>query len=232
MIRVVVVGDVRLYREGLVQALGATAGIQVVGTATHPDEALAVAGELRPDILLVDTAMPESLSLIQGLARDVATVRVVALALTENEAAVVEYAEAGIAGLVSKEGSLGDLIATIESTARGELLCSPRTAATLLRRLNALAAGHARMNARLTGREMQILHLVGDGLSNKEIATRLGVEVATVKNHVHNILEKLRVHRRGEAAAQLRAVGRRRDSDVQPMLADSGTSSARVRQTR
>jgi DNA-binding NarL/FixJ family response regulator len=210
MIRVVVAGDVRLYRDGLVQALDATGNFVVVGTAARPEEALTAASSMQPDILLLDTAMPQSLSLIEDIAREAPTVKVVAVAITEEEAAVLAYAEAGIAGLVSRDGSLDDLIATIASTARGELLCSPRTAGMLLRRLATLADGHTTLDARLTGRELQILRLVSDGLSNKEIAARVCLEVATVKNHVHNILEKLRVHRRGDAAAHLHAGGRLR----------------------
>jgi DNA-binding NarL/FixJ family response regulator len=92
---------------------------------------------------------------------------------------------------------------------RGEFLCSPGTAATLLRRVAALAAERhtADNGARLTPREQQVVRLIDEGLSNKEIARRLSIEVRTVKNHVHSILEKLQVRRRGEAAARMRAVG-------------------------
>jgi DNA-binding NarL/FixJ family response regulator len=106
------------------------------------------------------------------------------------------------------------LVATLESATRGEALFSPRMAASLLRRVAALAATQPSPSAqvRLTPRERDIMRLLDEGLSNKEIAQRLGIEVATVKNHVHNILEKLQVHRRGEAAAWSRVTQARRTS--------------------
>src|SRR5439155_827652 len=114
----------------------------------------------------------------------------------------------------AREASIDDLVTVIESVARGEAICSPRVAAGLLRRVAALAAGHGGdlPRAQLTNREREIVRLIDNGLSNKEIARALGIEVATVKNHVHNILEKLQVHRRGEAAARVRGTSRGRMS--------------------
>jgi DNA-binding NarL/FixJ family response regulator len=109
---------------------------------------------------------------------------------------------------------MDDLTATITSVSRDELLCSPRVAAALLRRVGALANGVRRPHATdgLTSRECEILGLIKEGLSNKEIAVRLHIEVATVKNHVHNLLEKLQVASRAEAASRLdaRPLARRR----------------------
>ena len=123
--------------------------------------------------------------------------------------------EAGVAGYVLPDGSLDDLIIAVESAVRGELYCPPRVSFTLLRRLGALAASlrddegkatHSPLRA-LTGREREILHLVDDGMTNKGIAGRLVIELATVKNHVHNILKKLHVHRRIDASAWYRRGG-------------------------
>jgi DNA-binding NarL/FixJ family response regulator len=133
----------------------------------------------------------------------------VALALPEAEADVIACAEAGASGYVPREGTLDDVEAVIESVARGEALCSPRIAATLLRRIAATAAERqpAPSEMRLTSREMEIIDLIDEGLSNKEIAQRLCIAVPTVKNHVHSILDKLHVHRRAEAVARLSARG-------------------------
>ena len=113
---------------------------------------------------------------------------------------------------------MDDLTSTIISVTRGELLCSPRVAATLLRRVGALANGARAPHALrgLTFREREVLDLIDGGLSNKEIAVRLHIEVATVKNHVHNLLEKLHVTSRAQAAAQLgpRTSGHRRRPTV------------------
>ena len=130
---------------------------------------------------------------------------VVALGVPEDESEVIACAEAGAAGLVTLEGSLDDLEAMLESVGRGETLCSPRVAAALLRRVAALADDHAASgHARLTAREREIVQLVDRGLSNKEIARELQIELTTVKNHVHNILDKLHVRRRADAAARVR----------------------------
>ncbi len=130
-----------------------------------------------------------------------------ALAVSEVESDVLAWAEAGVVGYVPREASLEDLVSTIEAVVRGELRCSPRIAATLFRRVTKLSANrrHTPQGIHLTPRELEILDLIDHGLSNKQIAGKLGIEVATVKNHVHNILEKLQVNRRGEAAARMRS---------------------------
>jgi two-component system nitrate/nitrite response regulator NarL len=205
-IRVMIVDDLRLYREGLAHALGQRPHIVVVGTAARRDLALAEIARLQPTVVLLDMAMPESIAMVRELRERSPEVKVVALAVAEDDRDVLACAEEGLAGYVPREGSFEDLVAAVESAARGELLCSPRMAAALFRRLATLAAGRepAVGAQQLTTREREILRLIDGGLSNKEIAGRLSIEVATVKNHVHNILEKLHVHTRSEAAARLR----------------------------
>ena len=133
--------------------------------------------------------------------------KVVVLGIAEREADVIAWAEAGAAGYISREASRDDLRAALEAAVAGETIASPRVVAALLRRLNAVA--HASPLERygaetLTPREQQVARLVGEGLSNKEIARQLCIEVATVKNHVHHILGKLEVSRRSQAVAYLR----------------------------
>ncbi len=214
MMSVLIVSDIRLYREGLAQVLGGESLFRLTGTASSPDDAMSRLHAYVPDLVLVDMAMAESAHLIRSIRALVPDIKVVALSVAETERDVCACAEAGVSGYVARNASLADLVATLESAARGEALCSPRMAATLIRRVAALArtqpAGSAQL--RLTPRELEILHLLDGGLANKEIASRLGIEVATVKNHVHNILEKLQVHRRGEAAALARSAQIRRTS--------------------
>lgn len=214
-IRVVIAVDVRLYREGLAGALGSCGSVHVLATADSSQDALTAVETMRPDVLLLDTSVPGSLDLVQTVAAAGRDVRVVALALGDDD--VMGCAEAGIAGFVRRDASLDDVVTTIQSVARGELLCSPRVAAALLRRLGALAATHRSHTSPngLTRREHEIIGLIDQGLSNKDIASRLGIEVATVKNHIHNLLEKLHLHRRGEAAAYLRTEAPRRASAAQ-----------------
>jgi two-component system nitrate/nitrite response regulator NarL len=209
VIRVVIVGEMRLYREGVARVLARHPRIRVTGATDGSTKIQHVLAQGRTDIVLVEMAMPESVAVIRALAAAAPDVKVIALGLDEREPDVIACAEAGISGYVTRDASLDDLAETIESVARGEMPCSPGVAATLLRRVTALAAQQDVQPADvpLTRRELQILHLLDEGLSNKEIAERLFIEVATVKNHVHNILEKLNVQRRGEAAARARTSG-------------------------
>src|SRR5439155_9160664 len=204
MTRILIVGDIRLYRDGLAEILGRR--FDVVGTAAGADETLARADALAPDVVLLDLARASALDTLRALVAAGSPPRVVALAVPDAEREVIDCAEAGVAGFVTREGSIADVTATIESVARGEAIFSPKVAATLLRRVAALAAERAPGPdaGHLTSRELEIVSLIDEGLSNKEIATRLHIELPTVKNHVHNILEKLNVSRRAEAAAIVR----------------------------
>lgn len=196
----------RFYREGLADALTRMVGIRVAGTATGAADALTRLRQLAPDVVLLDTAVAGMLDLVRTLVAASPTARVVVLALPERDSEVLACTEAGASGYVTEDASLAELMATVEGVARGEMRCSPRITGTLLRRVAALAAGH-RPSPRvrsLTVRELEVLELLDEGLSNKQIARRLCIELATVKNHVHHILEKLQVERRGEAIAYLR----------------------------
>ena len=204
---VLIVTDIRLYREGLAHILCRERGVQVIGTSSAR-EALSEVVARHPAVALVDMASHGSLATIRALALGAPQLKIVALAVRDAEGEVIACAEAGISGLVSRDASLDDLVQTIDSVARDEMVCSPRVAASLLRRVRTLAAERARapVDLHLTGREMQILRLIEEGLSNKEIAQRLCIEVPTVKHHVHNLLEKLGVSRRGEAVARIRGL--------------------------
>ena len=206
MIRVVIACDIRLYREGLLLYLARRDELGVVGTACTTDETYRVAESLRPDVLLLDMAMLDSFEIVQHLRRIVPETHVLALTLPELDGAVIACAEAGVAGFVMRDASLAELVEGIRAAAHGEARMSRRAAATLLRRVGTLAANRVPPSPRteLTAREREIVELIQHGLSNKAIAARLHIEAATVKNHVHNILDKLQVRRRGEIAALLR----------------------------
>jgi two-component system, NarL family, nitrate/nitrite response regulator NarL len=203
---VIIVSDTRLYREGLALSLARVDRVVVVGVADTVASALTCIEEKNPDVALLDFAMPEALALPHAIATARMRVKVVAFSVADTEDEVCECAEAGIAGYVARNGSKDDLIAAVENAVRGEVLCSPRVAASLFRRL----AAHIQTTrqqppeAALTSREQKIIELIDRGLSNKEIARQLKISLPTVKNHVHNILEKLQVRRRGAAAALLR----------------------------
>ena len=200
--RVYVLSAIRLLREGLVRALSRQAGVEVVGAsdAAVLDEIV----ESRPDVLLLDISNSAALESSTSLYRIMPDVKIVALGVAEVEPVVLACAKAGVSGFVYAQGSVNDVVAAVHSAVRGELVCSPRTAGMLLNRISNLAraANHA-TGETLTPREQEVMTLVTEGLSNKQIAGQLGIRDATVKNHVHSILGKLRVSRRGEAAARL-----------------------------
>lgn len=203
VIRILIVDNTRIYREGLAQILEREPEIDVVATAANLEETLSHLDEQRPEVLLFHMTESESIPLLSGLAETTPSLRMVALGVSETEDEIIACAEAGVAGYVPRDGSLHDLVATINGVARGEVRYSPRIVAPLLRRVATLAAERQPRTTlvHLTPREREIGQLIGTGLSNKEIARHLSIEVRTVKNHVHNILEKGHVHRRGEAAA-------------------------------
>lgn len=209
MIRVVVAADVRFYREGLADLIARHPACSVLGTAANRSETLDRVREFSPDIVLLDAAMPDGLVTVTEIAGCAPGVKVVVTALAETALTVLEWAEAGVAGYVPRDASLSDLIATMERTARGELQCSAQVAAGLLRRLWTLSRvaneRHAGPVAQLTRREQEIMRLIEQGMSNKDIARHLGIGVATAKSHVHHILEKLHVRRRAQAAARVRS---------------------------
>jgi DNA-binding NarL/FixJ family response regulator len=205
--RVCVVSDVRLFREGLFASLSGQTGIDVVGTGCAA-EAHDLVLVLRPDALLLDLAARDSLALPRSLVALLPSLRVVAFAVTEAETDVLACAEAGISGYVAQDGSVEDLVGTVLHAVDGELVCPPRIAALLFQRVAALSVqAPSGPSEPLTPREREIAGLVARGLPNKAIARELRLAPATIKNHVHNILQKLSLQRRGEIAA--RQSGRR-----------------------
>jgi two-component system, NarL family, nitrate/nitrite response regulator NarL len=206
-IRVLIIAAVRLYREGLADALGRKSPLTVVGAFADGHEAMARIAELAPHVVLLDMTLPHSRSTVREFGKTVPNIPLVAIGLGDSESETIACAEAGITGFMTRDASLEDLIAVIETSSRGEVTCSPQVAGALVRRLAALAATHQiRMHdshSPLTRREREVASLLERDLTNKEIASRLGIEVATVKNHVHNVLEKLSVRRRSEAAQLL-----------------------------
>jgi two-component system nitrate/nitrite response regulator NarL len=209
-IDVFVLVAVRLYRDGIVDALRRDSRFGVVGSAASLRTAREQLESLTsaPQVALVDLDLSEGPAVARELRRTWPTISIVVLAVREADEDVVSWAEAGASGLVSRDATLAEVLDAVGAAVNDEVLCSPAVAAALLRRVAALSGerGHATGPA-LTRREREIVGLVGDGLSNKEIAHALHIELTTVKNHVHNILEKLGVGRRTEAVVAARARG-------------------------
>lgn len=205
---VILVSDVNFLREGLREAF-ARRSEMTIATAETPSDALGSIPALRPDAILIDSGLPNGIEAVGRFLSAAPDVPVIALGVAENEDAVLPWAEAGIAGYVPRSACLADLTHTVRRVVRGEQMLPAKVAGAILKRLRELAMTVREerdrgMHARLTRREREVADLAADGLSNKLIARRLHIEVATAKCHVHNVLEKLKLQRRDELARWLR----------------------------
>jgi len=203
--RVFVLSDTRLLRDGIVLALSQERSIEVVGSSDF-SVVLAELVNAPPDAVLLDVSSSRGLEVLHLVRSSLPSAKAIAVGVAEVDEVVIQCADAGASGFVASDGSISDVVEAVHSAIRGELKCSPRIAGILLGRLNALAvrSRECALNDELTPREWEIVKLVAEGMSNKEIARVLSIRIATVKNHVHSILGKLRVQRRGEAAAHAR----------------------------
>jgi DNA-binding NarL/FixJ family response regulator len=216
-IRVLVVDEVRLMGNVTASVLKHEPEIEVLGCATTFDEAVSLAAQ--SDVVLVSSSLPndEALHLTPALIKAFPHIKVVVTGLSDAEAAILQHIEAGVSGYVLRDDSVEKMLATIHAVFAGEAVISPSVAAALMARLAELSelaksaggdslAPPAEAVPDLTPREREVLSLIALGLSNSEIAERLTLELGTVKNHVHHILEKLNVSSRQDAVAYLAAL--------------------------
>lgn len=202
-----IVSDVLLYREGLSSHLRKDKRLDFIGAGPPTEATLLALETLSPDAVIVDLAMRDGITFAEQIRDRVRRAKTVAFAVSDLDKCVVACAKAGICGYVPKDGTAEDIVLTVLHAVRGELHCTPKFAAMLLTQLAALAPETRVDKAgapKLTPRQQEILDQISRGLSNKEIARLLGISAATVKNHVHHVLEKLSVHRRTQALAILR----------------------------
>ena len=215
-INLLIVNEIRLMGNVIVAALEDEPDINVVACVASYEEALQVVREKEVDVALVSTRLPDhgGLRLTNAISDITPATKVLALGLTEEKKRVLRYVEAGAAGYVLKDDSLEDMIEIVRATQEGKVFVSPQIAAAMMERLSDLAQMFAGVEnnitdtTALTSREVEVLELISKGFTNYQIAQHLVIEVGTVKNHVHNILEKLNVSSRGEAAAYLAFISR------------------------
>lgn len=204
-----------LYRDCLKSVLEAQVGIEAVEAADDPDGLQSLLGRCTVDVVIVDHAVSGGMVTIRSVAELAGPIPLVVFCVPATEHHTIECVEAGALGFTWQGGGVSDLIDSINGARQGELYCKPRVAALLSRRLHALRVGRdcGATGRSLTEREGVIVELIDQGFTNRQIADSLRIRVTTVKNHVHNILEKLHVHNRGAAAALLRGrVGAHNDS--------------------
>jgi two-component system NarL family response regulator len=205
-IRVLVADDHALFRRGLEMVLDGEDGIEVIGEAADGVEALGRAEELLPDVVLMDVRMPRQSGIEACLAikESVPSTRIVMLTISDEETDLFEAVRAGANGYLLKDIPGDQIVDGIKAVHTGQSLISPSMASKLLaefaqisRRPEQAANPHA---PKLTKREVEVLKLVARGMANRDIGQKLYITENTVKNHVRNILEKLQLHTRMEAA--------------------------------
>ena len=205
VVRVLIVDDHALFRRGLMLVLESEAGIEVVGEAEDGEEAVAKAEAHAPDVVLMDVRMPKlsGIEATRAVAAALPTSKIIMLTVSDEEDDLYEAIKAGAAGYLLKEISIEEVADAIRAVVEGQSLISPSMASKLLTEFNSLAKrAEEKQNIptpRLTDRELEVLKLVAQGMSNREIAGQLFISENTVKNHVRNILEKLHLHSRMEA---------------------------------
>jgi DNA-binding NarL/FixJ family response regulator len=207
-LRIVIVSEVRFLREGLAEFLERDPSISVVGLCADLAEVVALSPLPQADLVLVDAALRDGIAAARRTRQVKPGVRIIAYAVRETKEDVIAWAEAGVIGYVPDTAALADLVRLIKNIHGGEQPCSGRVAAELLHRIAvAESLGIARNAlspaAALTRREREVAELIATGLSDKEIARRLNISLATAKLHVHNLLGKLNVQRRGQVVVRL-----------------------------
>ncbi|MGE0546978.1 MAG: response regulator [Kofleriaceae bacterium] len=211
-VRVLIVDDQTLFRAGLRTLLSTRPELEIVGDAENGQAALALAANVRPDVALMDLKMPvlDGVAATRRLRVELPTCRVVALTTFEDDELVFEVLRAGSVGYLLKDAPIGTLVDAILAAARGESVLQPSIASKVLAELSRLTTSAAPATnelSRLSEREREVLRLIARGASNKEIASALFLAEGTVKNHVTNILTKLDVSDRTQAALRARELG-------------------------
>lgn len=212
-IRVAVVDDHPLFREGVTNTLAASADIDVVGQGETAEEAVCLARDLMPDIVLLDISMSGGgINAAQEISAAYPAVKIIMLTVSESEDDLIGSLKAGARGYILKGVSAGDLRRIISSIQAGEAYVTPSLAASLLREWPDRSDGACAPGGPLddlTPRERQVLELLATGRNNKEIARELNLSVKTVKHYMTNILQKLHVRNRVEAALLAQKVANR-----------------------
>jgi len=210
MITVAIVDDNRLVREALAAMLDRLPDVHVVAAEVADP---AFMDEAKPDVVLLDVGLrdEDSLGVAAALSRHAPAAKVIVMDLIPMNEDIVQFVNAGVSGFVLKDATFDEFVATIRTVAAGGKVLPPRMTESLFSQIltSADARGHEHVleDVRMTRREREVIELIGEGLSNKEIAQRLNIASHTVKSHVRNVMEKLALHTRLQIAAYVRRDG-------------------------
>ncbi|HXT18773.1 MAG TPA: response regulator transcription factor [Gemmatimonadaceae bacterium] len=209
-IRIAIVDDNRLVRDALAALLERVSDFRPVATSTAD---AAFVERVKPDVLLLDVGLgdDDSLNIATALTAQYPATKIIVMDLVPVNEDIAQFVQAGVSGFMMKDATFDEFVATIRTVAAGDKVLPPRMTESLFSQIVKLAAiaEPARVldDVRMTPRERQVIELIGEGLSNKEIAQRLNIASHTVKSHVRNVMEKLALHTRLQIAAYARRDG-------------------------
>lgn len=206
-IKLLIIEDNRLLRDGIVSMIGEQIDMKAVAGLGDGDKAPLKIRELKPDIVLLDLGLrsQNSLHLVQSLKSTFPETKIIVMDLVPIQSDVVNFVQAGVSGFILKDATIDDFLRTIRSVAKGMKVLPPLLTGSLFSQIVEQAVSRSTPSKliesiRMTKRERQVIQLISDGLTNKEIAQKLYLSTYTVKSHVHNILEKLTLHTRLQIA--------------------------------
>lgn len=202
-ISILVIEDIRLLREGITTMIAEQSDLKVAASFGDCTKAIRGLRDLKPNIVLLDLGLPNqnSLQLVKLIKKDFPNIKVIAMDLIPLQEDVLVFVKAGVSGFLLKDATVGDFLKTIRSVAAGSKVLPQHLTGSLFSQIVDTAVNESNSSkiisaVKMTNRERQVIYLVADGLTNKEIAQKLHLSAYTVKSHVHNILEKLALHTR------------------------------------
>ena len=205
-IRILLVEDNRILRDGIAATINKQKDVTVVGVSDGRGNTLAKARKVKPHVMLMDLGLggQNSVDVVQSVKKELPQIKIVGMGLAPTQSDILEFVHAGAKGFILKHATVEEVLKTIRAVAAGETVLPYTMTGSLFNQVteHALKNGkrNLKMAIRMTEREKEIIALIADGMSNKQIASNLNIATFTVKSHVHNVLEKLELHSRLQIA--------------------------------
>lgn len=213
-IRILLIEDNRILRDGIKAMINKTEDLRVVAATGGNRDTLLRARTTNPHVVLIDLGLrnENGLSVVSALTKELPRIKVIGMGLIPSQQDIVDFVEAGAAGFVLKDATIADVLGTIRAVAQGTKILPPLLTSSLFTHVVDHAfrrkKGDLLSAVRMTRREREVVVLIAEGMSNKEIAAKLNLSTYTVKSHIHNILEKMALHSRLEIAAHMHEYSR------------------------
>ncbi len=209
-IRILLIEDNRILRDGITAMINGHSDIIVAGVSDGRENTLLKAKSVKAQVLLIDFGLDsqDSLEIVTAVKKELPMIKIIGMGLGSTQSDILEFVQAGAEGFILKDATVEEVISTIRAVSLGETVLPTSMTGSLFYQVTELALSRGKRNLkaaiRMTEREKEIISLIVEGLSNKQISTKLNIAVFTVKSHVHNILEKLALHSRLQIAKHAR----------------------------